>query len=67
MPFKNNTFNYLYSEHTLEHLEITKVKFFLKECWRILKPGGIFRVTVPDLELLATKYVEKDTDLFKWQ
>ncbi len=30
MPFKGNTFDYLYSEHTLEHLNITKVKFFWK-------------------------------------
>jgi len=64
MPFKNDTFDYIYSEHTLEHLKITKVKFFLEECLRVLKPGGVFRVTVPDLELLATKYVEKDTDFF---
>jgi len=64
-PFKNNTFQYLYSEHTLEHLKITKVKFFLEECFRILKPGGIFRITVPDLELLATKYIEKDAAFFE--
>ncbi|MEM6632724.1 MAG: methyltransferase domain-containing protein [Bacteroidota bacterium] len=65
MPFKDNTFNYLYSEHTLEHLRITKVKFFLEECRRVLKPGGIFRVTIPDLELMAQKYVEKDYAYFQ--
>ena len=65
MPFSDQTFFYLYSEHTLEHLKITKVKFFLEECLRILKPGGIFRITVPDLELLAKKYVEKDKTFFE--
>lgn len=65
MPFNDNTFQYLYSEHTLEHLRITKIKFFLEECHRVLKPGGIFRITVPDLELVARKYVEKDQEFFR--
>ena len=65
MPFKDKTFNYLYSEHTLEHMKITKVQFFLEECMRVLKPNGIFRITVPDLEIFATKYVERDGEFFK--
>ncbi len=64
MPFKDNTFKYIYSEHTLEHLKIAKVPFFLGECLRVLQPGGIFRVTVPDLKLLATKYVNNDQAFF---
>ncbi len=64
-PFKEDTFHYLYSEHTLEHLKITKIEFFLKECLRVLKPGGVFRFSVPDLELLAKKYVERDEAFFE--
>lgn len=38
----------IYCAHTLEHLEEAKAIVFLKECLRILKPGGIMRVAVPD-------------------
>ena len=37
----------IYCAHTLEHLEEEKVHIFLKECARILKPGGAMRVAVP--------------------
>ena len=49
----------------LEHLKITRVEHFFKECFRVLKPDGIFRITVPDLELVARKYVEKDHEFFE--
>src|SRR5262249_22191995 len=31
---------------------------FLKECCRVLKPGGVLRVVVPDLENIAAEYVK---------
>lgn len=37
----------IYCAHTLEHLEEKKAYVFLKECARILKPGGVMRVAVP--------------------
>ncbi len=63
-PFREDTFQYIYSEHTLEHIRMRKVKFFLSESLRILKPGGVFRISVPDLELFARKYTEKDEAFF---
>lgn len=64
-PFNKNTFSVVYSEHMLEHIYIDKVPTVLKEVHRVLKPKGIFRVTVPDLEIHAKKYVEKDTEFFR--
>lgn len=64
-PFKDNSFDTIYSEHMFEHIHILKVPYFLKETLRILKPGGIFRMSVPDLELFAKKYVERDESFFK--
>jgi len=63
-PFKDNTFSLVFTEHMIEHLEINKVKHFLEEVCRILKPGGTCRITCPDLELYANRYVGKDTDYF---
>lgn len=37
----------IYCAHTLEHLAEEKAHVFLKECARILKPGGVMRVAVP--------------------
>lgn len=63
-PFNDNTFDYVFSEHMIEHLKIDKVQGFLKEVYRVLKPGGIFRVTCPDLELFVEKYLNSDDEFF---
>ena len=54
LPYKSNIFEGAFSEHTLEHLYYDEAIDLLKEIKRILKPGFIFRCTVPDLE----KYVD---------
>lgn len=64
-PFPDNTFKVIYSEHMLEHVYIDKVPFLLKEVHRVLAPGGVFRVTVPDLEIHAQNYVNKNDEFFK--
>jgi len=64
-PFEDDTFKYIYSEHMIEHLRINKVKGFLEEVYRVLKPGGIFRVTCPDLELFVDQYKSGDKAFFE--
>lgn len=63
-PFASNTFDKAFTEHMIEHLEVDKVRQFLQEIFRVLKPGGAFRVTCPDLELYANKYVQGDDEFF---
>ncbi|MBN2964469.1 methyltransferase domain-containing protein [Sulfurospirillum sp. T05] len=57
LPFANEGFDVVYSSHVLEHLSKTFAPKFLKECYRVLKPSGIIRVVVPDLEQLARNYL----------
>jgi len=64
-PFPANTFDKVFSEHMIEHLEVDRVRRFLQEVFRVLKPGGVFRVTCPDLELYANKYVQGDDEFFE--
>jgi predicted SAM-dependent methyltransferase len=68
MPFRDNSAIIIYSEHFLEHLDYPEpANRFLKECYRILKPGGIFSVGVPDTEWPLEAYVgPDDKNYFAW-
>lgn len=47
LPFKDNGFDLVYSSHTLEHIDPKKLVFVIEEIWRITKPSGIIKITVP--------------------
>lgn len=56
LPFDDDTFDYVFSEHLIEHLTYREGADFLRECFRILKPGGTIRVATPDLAFLIGLY-----------
>jgi predicted SAM-dependent methyltransferase len=58
LPVKENSCDGIYCSHTLEHLSLEDCKTALKNTYTILKPGGIFRCIVPDLEYAAKEYLE---------
>lgn len=50
-PFLDGSVSYIYSEHVFEHFDFhTEVPHFLAEALRVLEPGGVFDVVVPDTE-----------------
>jgi predicted SAM-dependent methyltransferase len=53
LPFKNNSIDIIYSNHLIEHIYLKNFKFFLKECKRVLKKGGIIIIQTPSLEKIA--------------
>jgi len=55
-PWKDNSVDIIYSSHTLEHFYKEEGLYFLKECYRVLKFGGIIRILVPDLKCLVNHY-----------
>ena len=56
----SGTVDYIFSEHFIEHITRPQGLALLKECYRMLKPGGVVRVTCPDLDTLIDDYkVEK--------
>lgn len=57
-PCDSNDFDVVYHSQVLEHIPREKSTFFMAECYRVLKPGGILRVVVPDLEDIAITYLE---------
>lgn len=65
LPFKANSAEVLYSSHMLEHLDRDEARSFLEEGLRVLAPGGIIRVVVPDLRMRVQAYMETgDADAF---
>lgn len=60
LPFKNSSVDYVFSEHFLEHLDFEIAVKHLNEIFRVLKPGGVTRISVPDLAAMCKTYVSKD-------
>ncbi len=58
LKIKNNSVDYIYSANMLEHLYPWKARFFLSECLRILKKGGVVRLVLPDIEYEAKQYLK---------
>jgi predicted SAM-dependent methyltransferase len=59
LPYKDNQFDVVYHSQVLEHFPKERAADFLRECFRVLKPGGILRVVVPDLENIAGEYLRR--------
>lgn len=48
LPFVDSTFQYIYSEHMIEHVPYRGALTMFREAYRILQPGGKIRVSTPD-------------------
>jgi len=59
LPFADASFAVVYHAAVLEHMRRPDALTFLSECYRVLKPGGIMRVGVPDLERICQLYLSK--------
>jgi len=64
-PFNNDEFDYLFSEHVIEHFDFAKGFAMLLECHRILKPGGKLRISTPDLLFLIDLHRAEKSELQK--
>lgn len=65
LPLHDGSVEVLYSSHMLEHLDRSEATRFLQEAFRILRPGGIIRIAVPDLKKQIAHYNESgDAEAF---
>lgn len=55
-PLPDNTFNFIFSEHMIEHITLPQAQVMLKESLRVLKPGGVIRITTPDMAKILPLY-----------
>jgi predicted SAM-dependent methyltransferase len=58
LPLHDGSCAVVYHSHFLEHLPHAFAPLFLQECYRVLVPGGVLRVVVPDLETIARLYLK---------
>lgn len=58
IPANDGQYDMVYHSHVLEHLSPELGSAFLRECFRVLKPGGLLRVVVPDLEQITRLYLQ---------
>ena len=59
-PFYDNSCSIIYSEHFFEHVDYPEHAIgFLQECYRVLEPGGVFSVGVPDTEPAVEDYFRR--------
>jgi predicted SAM-dependent methyltransferase len=66
LPFPSFRFQGIYSSHCFEHLQEARVVFWLSECYRVLEPGGVLRLSMPDIESYFDAYEKRDAAFFDW-
>ncbi len=76
IPLSDNSVDVVYHSHLLEHFSRSDGAHFIKECFRVLKRGGIIRIVVPDLENICRTYLDvleralaedvKSKDKYNW-
>ena len=63
LPFEEACFDYMFSEHVIEHLSYSQGLAMLCECHRVLRPGGRMRISTPDLAFLVGLYAAEKSDV----
>ena len=64
LPFNDEEVSIIFTSHTLEHIYPQQLDFVLEEFYRVLKPSGLIRILVPDINLAIKAYQEKNEQFF---
>lgn len=67
LPFPDGSFDGVFSEHVLEHFTKQAGLFLAVEVARVLRPGGVFRVIVPDGEFVMRSYFDDPEGLIGYR
>ncbi len=63
LPLPSDTFHYAFGEHVIEHIAETAIPGLLRELHRVLRPGGVLRLTTPDLRKLIALYEDRNPEM----
>jgi len=62
-PFPDESFDVVFSEHVIEHIDYADGLRSLHECRRVLRPNGRIRIATPSLERLIRLFDAEPTDV----
>ena len=62
LPVQENACDGIYCSHVLEHLAASDVDIALRNTFKYLRPGGIFRLVLPDMRQLAEAYLADSSE-----
>lgn len=69
-PLPDASFDYIFSEHMIEHVPYAGGQAMLAECFRVLRPGGTLRIATPDMaflvDLLKPRLSKLQRDYIAW-
>ena len=65
LPFDDNSLDTIFCSHVIEHIETEHVIKFIEESYRVLKAGGVLRITCPDPEYLYFQ-LQNHPEYFSW-
>ena len=70
LPYPDGSLEAAFGSHVLEHLTPAEAEAALRELHRVLRPGGVLRIAVPDLDRVVGEYDPERPDEFlfgMWQ
>jgi len=64
IPWPDGSVDLIRCSHLLEHLTLQEAKNLVREMFRVLKPGGLARISTPDLDIILKHYRNRDMSFF---
>lgn len=65
LPFSDGCASFIFAEHVIEHVTHRQAWLFLAECWRVLAPGGVVRIAIPDISRMSSHMTQEYADAVK--
>lgn len=65
LPIETSSAEVVYTSHAIEHVYDENTKNLFSEAFRVLKPGRVFRVTCPEIDLAINAYKQNDISFFR--
>ena len=68
LKIEDDSIDGIVCEHTMEHLTFKDDEKLMQECYRILKPGGVLRIILPDVSKFLNAYGNRNQNWFdEWE
>lgn len=64
IPYPGNSVDLIRMSHLIEHLTLEEAHNLCRELYRVLKPGGLARVSTPDAKIIIRHYQNRDMPFF---